>query len=253
MFSFLQARRLCFIYIKKAIVKYSMFYHSGYPRSWTNIPRLYALYDLNHDCFLYVHHDLILVKKVKSLLSSKILTWVYELRLPMSNTPDSMITNANSVDYTLQPDMPRPDPVYYLSNGSKIVHTINCTEINILGEMTGIEFLPKTLTSDLKDLVAWTQFIAWVVNEIQSEEVFDDELISRALIADIHNRSQLPSNDMYTITSKIYQALLVEQDITEASHKIGELARQVKNANSVDINLVPYKRIASLYHYTHPK
>lgn len=230
-----------------------MFYHSGYPKSWANAPRLYVIYDLNHDCFLYVHHDLSLIKKVKSLLSSKILTWVYELRLPVSITPDSMITNANSVDYTLQTDMPRPDPIYYLSNGPKIVHSINCMQVNILGEMTGIEYMPKTLTPDLKDLVSWTQFIAWVVNEMQSDELFDDELISRILLVDSHDRSQLSGNDMYTIASKIYQVLLVEQDITEACRKVGELALQVKNANSIDLNLRPYKRIASLYHYTHPK
>lgn len=230
-----------------------MFYHSGYPKTWANAPRLYVIYELNHDCFLYVHHDLTLIKKVKSLLSSKMLTWVYELRLPVSSTLDSMITNANAVDYTLQPGMPRPDPVYYLSNGSKIVHSINCTEVNILGEMTGIEYLPKTLTPDLKDLVDWTQFIAWVVNEIQSDELFDDELISRILMVDIHDKSPVINNDMYSIASKIYQVLLVEQDITEACRKIGELALQTKNANSIDVNLRPYKRIASLYHYNHPK
>ncbi len=227
-----------------------MFYHSGYPQTWQTLPSLYAIYEHTHDCFLYVHHDLDLVKKVKSLLSSKTLTWIYKLRLPSNQALEHAISNLDAIDYTLQPDTARPDPVYYLTNSSKVVQTINCTEVNMLGQMTGIEHLPKPLNSDLKQLQQWTQFLAWVVAQIKNEELFDDELLARALIADIHNnKSLLIDNSIYMIASKMYQVLLVEHNVKEACEKIGKLAQQAVNATSMNIDLRPFQNLTKLQHY----
>lgn len=225
-----------------------MFYHSGYPKTWDNPPRVYAIYENSNDCFLYVHYDLNLVKKVKSLLSSKVMTWIYEIRLPLDQSMTRTITNNNVIDYTLQVNTIRPDPVYYLTNGSKLAGLINCTQLNTLGEISGLEHLPKQHDPGLTALHKWTQFVAWVINEIQSEELFDDELITRALIVDINSsKSQVLDNDLYMIASKIYKVLLVEQDIAETCRKIGEIALQARNAKSVDIHLRPYYNIARLY------
>lgn len=228
-----------------------MFFHSGFPTTWHRPPRLYALYELSHDCFLYVNHDFQVVKKVKSLLSSKALTWVYEMRLPLALSLSKCIENSNAVNYTLQPDTARPDPVYYLSQGTRLAGSINCTEINVLGEMTGIEYISREASAEVKQLQHWAQFIAWVILEIQNEEIFDDEMVTRALLSDFVSVStQLISNDMYMIASRIYRVLLEESDIGQASHKIGEIALQARNARSVNADLRPYKNIASLYHYS---
>lgn len=228
-----------------------MFYHSGYPKSWHTPIRVYAIYEHIHDCFLYVHYDLNLVKKVKSLLSSKAMTWIYELRLPSDQALAQTITNHNAVDYTLQADAVRPDPVYYLTNGSRLAGTINCTELNTLGEISGLEYSLKSHDPALKALQEWAQFVAWVVNEIQSDELFDDELITRSLIADINNnKSPVLDNDMYMIANKIYRELLVEQDIQQTCNRIGEIALQARNAKSIDVNMRPYKNIVKLRHYS---
>jgi hypothetical protein len=130
--------------------------------------------------------------------------------------------------------------------------TINCT-VNILGEISGLEYMPKLHDPALQTLQEWTQFVAWVINEIQNDEIFDDELITRALIADINNnKSQMLDNNMYMIASKIYKVLLLEQDIKETCCKIGQIALQAQNANSVDVGLRPYKNIAKLRHDSAP-
>jgi hypothetical protein len=213
-----------------------MYYeHSGYPPNW-NGPQhrqLYAVYSYDHDCFLYLHHDKSVALTVQTLLGSKLFTWVYELRMP--EFAETTITNFNCTNWTLSIYGDRPSPLKYQTHYEHIT-MIDCTNVNILGEISGID--QRTLpdeSEDLKKIKNWAWFIGWNVMKLNGFHSITDEILTRVMMAkNLHCTTDLLENDIFIETSKIYEILHSHDDIDLATQTITPLLTKIEQSTMIN-------------------
>ena len=212
-----------------------MYYdHSGYPSSWQRTRfQLYAVYSHDHNCFLYVHHDKNIVLSVQTLLGSKLFTWVYELIIP--EYAEVTISNSAPDCWTLSATTSRPSPLTYQTHYEHI-KSIDCTNINILGEISGIDRRDNTKDSpDIKKLCTWASFIGWNVMRLRDFQSVTDEILARVMMAkNLHHTSDLLDNDVFIVSSKIYEILHSHDDVEQATQALIPLLETIKNSTMIN-------------------
>ncbi len=213
-----------------------MFNHSGYPKSWNRKRfELYALYEARNDCFLYVHHDLQVIRTVQALLLSKASTWVYELWLPMNNTPTVSITNENCHQWTLPVGSARPQPTYYQMTFEDTVK-IDCQEVNILGQMSGIDMKDQANVSEAsKTFKNYAECVGWFVSKLNDVNLVADDVLSRVAVLDqVYQKSNILDHDVYLFISEVYKTLMLSQTVEEIKTNMSKLQPKLTQVISVN-------------------
>ena len=196
-----------------------MFIHSGYPRSVAvQKYRLYALFDPRHDCFIYVNHNLSVIRSVQALMSSKAPLWLYELWVPAA-TPKTTITNTNCDSWTLPVGAPRPEITFFQLHFEDI-KIIDCTEVNSLGQMAGLD-LKDNVTGESTLLKNYAIMVGWFCQHLCTIESTADDMISRVAILDkVYQKTDIFDADVYLFISEIYKILMLSLTEQEVKQKI---------------------------------
>lgn len=205
------------------------FYHSGYPTAWDGLKRnrVYGLYCPQKDCFLYVNYQVELVKKVQFFLTSKILTWVVDLWLPdeLSIVEDT-ISNLNCEYWTMQGTTKDIDMISYANTHHELFY-VDCTNLNIRNQLSGIDRKTDNPDQDCLDLKRWTLFMANTVDLLSKFEYPSEYLMARLLVANgQHITTDLLDGDVYHSLSQIYNILLINDDVETARLAIQEVLKK---------------------------
>ena len=215
-----------------------MFYsHTGHPVSWTPAqPRIYALFCTQNDCFLYVNHDLDIVRSVQTLLVSKLPTWIYELWIPGEPVPVT-IDNSCCERWTLPARADRPNNRDHHGKFSQLI-VIDCTNINVLGQISGIDLKDTgKITADSTKIRDWACFLGHMVMKLKMIEQVEDVIISRIMLSyDLNDRSDLLQDDAYVTISDIYKILYLNDDIISAVEQIRQLTKDRRLTAVVKFN-----------------
>lgn len=199
-----------------------IFFHSGYPLTWRpQRNHLYALFSQQHDCFIYVTHDLDLIRRVQFILSSKVTMWIYELWMPIDDNIVKSISNDNCEEWTLQQNIDQPRAGTFVNKHDQI-QSIDCTSVNILGQLSGIELKPNAEVDKLlHDLRCYALFCGWIVGHLRLIESPHEEIMCRiAMVNAMHVRSTVVEHDLFILYSKIYQALWLSTNLAEVKQAL---------------------------------
>jgi len=217
-----------------------MFYsHTGHPVSWAPAqPRIYALFCTQNDCFLYVNHDLDIVRSVQTLLVSKLPTWIYELWIPGEPVPVT-IDNSCCERWTLPVQADRPNAEQYHFEYSQSTR-IDCTNINVLGQISGIDLKdPGEILADSTKIRNWACFLGHMVMKLKMIERVEDVIISRIMLSyDLNDRSDLLRDDTYITVSDIYKILYLNDDMTSAIEQIRLLTLKRRLTSITKLNCI---------------
>jgi hypothetical protein len=148
-------------------------------------------------------------------MSSKIPTWVYELRLP--GHYEHGISNQNAECWTLQTTISgRPNISKYQTNHNEM-GILDCTTVNVLGQISGqIDLKSGPAPQESLELKNWAMFLGNMVEKIKKSELPEEEIIHRISMAEsIHTKSDISNDDLSYYISKIYKLLLISTSVKD--------------------------------------
>jgi hypothetical protein len=212
--------------------EFNSYYHSGFPNSFAAKYQVYAIYSSQLDCFLYVNHTLDTLRRVHYLMSSKIPTWVYTLRLP--DEYEEGISNKNAECWTLQTTIFGKSNISKYQTNHNEMTILDCTMVNVLGQISGqIDLKSDPAPQEALELKNWAMFLGQMVEKIKITELPEEEIIHRISIAEsIHTKSDISNDDLSYYISKIYKLLLISANVKDFKQRVKKEILDVEDSFS---------------------